>query len=64
MGEITRLDDHRPHVLVVGSNGVRHITPLRLLEYLADNKVKIEEVNDGEFELMCAVIHDWLERAE
>ena len=59
MGQITTLDDFRPHLTVVTREGI-HIIPLLVFEKVIRGELNVTDI-DGCNAIMARIIEEWLE---
>ena len=57
---IERLDDFRPHVLIVGPDATSYIVPVILIEDIIRGRNKLSHMEDWEF-VIKLILAEWLE---
>jgi hypothetical protein len=61
MSNVTNLEDHRPHISLVGQKQKVHVLPVSLAEGLATGRIAITDVDP---ELIRDIVADWLTQVQ
>lgn len=60
MAEVTRLDDHRPHISIKTPDGNAHAFPEETFRRIADGSLSVDDIDDRD-QVLRTIVADWLE---
>lgn len=61
MGDVTCLDDHRPHVTILTHKNRAHVIPAAVFEKIASGDLSIDSFGEDRNALVRVIVAEWLE---